>query len=125
MSANHILVWNVRGLNSHARRNVVQDLVEQQCASIVCLQESKLEHFPTSVNIEVTGFDYDHAFLPANDVAGGVAVAWRRDLWRADAVSIRTYSITVRVSPLSPQGEPWWLTTVYDPTEHAEKRAFL
>lgn len=83
MSANHILLWNARGLNSRARQNTVWDLVEQQRASIVCLQESKLEHLPASVNIEVTGFDYDHVYLPANDVAGGAVIGWRRDLWSA------------------------------------------
>jgi exonuclease III len=57
MSDNHILVWNARGLNSRARRSVVRDIVEQQRASIVCLQETKLESLPNSINIELTGFD--------------------------------------------------------------------
>jgi len=38
----HILNWNVRGLNSRARRCVVRDLATQQRASILCLQETKV-----------------------------------------------------------------------------------
>jgi len=40
MSADHLLVWNARGLNSRARRSVVRCIVAQQRASIVCVQES-------------------------------------------------------------------------------------
>jgi hypothetical protein len=41
MSANHILVWNARGLNSRARRTAVRDVAEQQRASIICLQQRR------------------------------------------------------------------------------------
>jgi len=51
--------------------------------------------------------------------------AWRRDLWSAANVIVRRFSITLRVSPLSGQGEPWWITTVYGPTEQADKGDFL
>lgn len=37
-----MLVWNVRGLNSAARRGVVRRLVQQFNVSFVCFQESKL-----------------------------------------------------------------------------------
>ena len=49
MSANHLLVWNARGLNSRARRSVVRDIVVQQRASVVCLQESKVENFSVTI----------------------------------------------------------------------------
>jgi hypothetical protein len=42
MSANHVLVWNARGLNSRARRSAVRDIVEKHRISIVCLQETKV-----------------------------------------------------------------------------------
>jgi len=52
MSDNHILFWNARGLNSRARRSVVRNIVQQQQASIVCLQESKIANFSVSLNID-------------------------------------------------------------------------
>jgi exonuclease III len=122
---NHILVWNARGLNSLTRRNVVRDIVQQYRASVICLQESKLEDISTSVNIELTGFDYDFAFSPAIGIAGGAYIDWRRDLWCTDHVTVRRFSITMRVSPLNGPGEPWSITNVYGPTEHADKGDFL
>jgi exonuclease III len=94
MSENHILVWNSRGLNSRARRNVVCDFIEQHRASVVCMQESKLANASISVNIELTGIDYDFAYLSAVGVAGGAYVAWRRNLWNAEHAVVRRFSIT-------------------------------
>lgn len=125
MSDNHTLIWNARGLNSCARRNVMRDIVEQQRASIVCLQETKLQHLSVIMNTELTGFDYDFVFLPAIGAAGEASVAWRRDLWRAENVGIRRFSITVRLSPIGASGAPWRLTNVYGPTDHADKSEFL
>ena len=47
-----LLDWNVRGLNSAARRKVVRDLVQETGASIVCLQETKMQLRDRSVVVE-------------------------------------------------------------------------
>jgi exonuclease III len=84
MSANHILISNARGLNSRVRRSAVRDIVEQHRVSVVCLQETKVEQLTVSMNTDITGLiDFDYVCLPADGVAGGVLVAWRRDLWAA------------------------------------------
>ena len=101
MSANHILTWNARGLNSRARHSVVRDIVAQQRSSIVCLQESKVATFSVSMNIDVTGIDFDYISLPA------IGIAWgRRDLWNASLPCVRRFSITVKLAPLDGLGEP-------------------
>jgi len=125
MSANHILGWNASGLNSRARRSAVRDIVEQQRISVVCLQESKVERLSVSMNIDITGIDFDYVCLPAIGIACGALVAWRRDLWGASPATIRRFSITMRLTPLNGLGEPWWLTNVYGSTNHGEKGDFL
>ena len=45
MIAENFLIWNVRGLNARARRNVVRDLIADQGVSLVSLQETKLDLF--------------------------------------------------------------------------------
>jgi exonuclease III len=125
MSANHMLIWNARGLNSCARRSVVRDIVEQQRTSVVCLQESKVQNLPVLMNIEITGIDFDYGYLPAAGIAGGALIAWRRDLWSVAATSIRRFSITVQLTPLNGLSDPCWLTNVYGPTEGADKADFL
>lgn len=125
MSANHILIWNARGLNSRARRNAVRDVAEQQRASIVCLQETKIQNFHVSMNIDTSGIDFDYAYLPAAGTAGGVCVAWRRDLWGASPPDVRRFFVTLRLTPLNGPGDSWCLTNVYGPTNHADKDDFL
>jgi exonuclease III len=106
MCDNHLLVWNARGLNTRTRRNVVRDIVEQHRISVLCLQETKIEDLSVAMNIDISGMDFDYAFLPAVGVAGGASVAWRRDLWGASSPTIRCFSITVRLTPLNGAGEP-------------------
>lgn len=125
MSANHLVVWNVRSLNSRTRRNVVRDIVEQQQASIVCLQESKVANPSVSMNTELTGCDYDYVYLPAVGVAGGAITFWRRDLWASDSGNARRFSITTHLTPLNGPGAPWWVTNVYGLTADVDKDDFL
>ena len=63
-------VWNVRGLNGRARRNVVRDLVTQEHATLVCLQEPKLSVICNSLAYEIQQYKLDagrryYAFLAA------------------------------------------------------------
>jgi exonuclease III len=53
----NFLVWNVRGLNSRARRKMVADLVFQEHVSVVCLQETKISVFDDRV-IQDEGFQW-------------------------------------------------------------------
>jgi exonuclease III len=104
MSANHLLNWNVRGLNSRAHRNAVRDVTFEHRASIVCLQETKVDVISNSLTNDLMGSDYDYAFLPAVGAAGGVASCWRRDLWSGANLSVRSFSVTVSLSPLGGGG---------------------
>ena len=108
MSMNHLLVWNARGLNNRARRNVVRDVAEQQRASIVCLQETKVANLSASMNADLTGAGFDFACLPAIGVAGGAVTSWRRDLWSVSSSCVRRFSVTVKLSPADGHAEPWW-----------------
>jgi hypothetical protein len=91
MNDNHLLCWNVHGLNSRARRNVIRTVVTQQRASVVCVQESKIENFYVSMNLEITGFDFDYISLPAIGIAGGAVTSWRRDIWAASNQSMHRF----------------------------------
>jgi hypothetical protein len=43
MDLGNFIVWNVRGLNARARRDIMRELVVAERPSIVCLQETKLD----------------------------------------------------------------------------------
>jgi len=125
MSTNHLLVWNAHGLNNRARRNIVRDVAEQQRASIVCLQETKVANLSASMNADLTGAGFDFACLPAIGVAGGAVTSWRRDLWSVSSSCVRRFSVTVKLSPADSHAEPWWLTNVYGPATRAGKPDFF
>ena len=60
------LVWNVRGLNSRAQRNVVRELVDQESISLLSLQETKLEICLLDLVREIFGAGCAYIFFPTS-----------------------------------------------------------
>jgi hypothetical protein len=50
-----ILNWNVRGLNDGARQDTVNELIRNTGATIVCLQETKLQILDQNVISRTVG----------------------------------------------------------------------
>jgi hypothetical protein len=66
-----VLSWNVRGLNSPSRREVVRDVILVVRPAIVCLQEMKLSAISTQLVVEIVGHHFDRfEFLSANGTRG-------------------------------------------------------
>jgi len=88
ISAQHMLLWNVRRFNSKVHRSGVKELILHERASIVCLQEIKLEtNYVRRVN-ESVGLSSDYCFLVADGVSGGILIALILD------VVMRKFSIS-------------------------------
>jgi hypothetical protein len=68
-----ILNWNVRGLNSPVRREVVRQMVQAYNPILVCLQETKLVVINQQIVSDTLGqrFDGFHV-LPAVGTRGGI-----------------------------------------------------
>ena len=49
MLGQNFFIWNVRGLNSRARRDVVREFMIQERALVACLVETKLDVMPPPV----------------------------------------------------------------------------
>jgi len=73
MNGENLLIWNVRGLNARARRNVVSQVVSLDKVSLLCLQ--KLSCIPVNLISDMLGTGFEYFFLPANGVAGGILMA--------------------------------------------------
>jgi hypothetical protein len=69
-----IFNWNVRDLNNSARRQVVFNSVRDTRATIVALQETKLEHVDRQMVYEILGTRFVDNFvvLPASGTRGGI-----------------------------------------------------
>lgn len=125
MDQEKLLCWNVRGLNSRARRSVVRTVVLSEHLSLLCVQETKVQNFPVTWIADTMGTEFDYVCLPADNTAGGILLAWRRDVWSGTLAVTRRFSVSVFLSPLNGCTTGWWLTSVYGPTVLAEKAAFL
>lgn len=119
-----LVCWNVRDLNSPARRDALRELADSMHVSIWCILESKLEHVDQYVIMQCLGPSYDgFAYLPASATRGGIIIAWNS--------SIATVSNTVRDTNFitgfvtQREGASWWLSVVYGPQEDPQKVMFL
>lgn len=125
LSNTKCLVWNVRGLNDRAWRNVVRTLIQTHQPSLVCLQETKLSNICNATAIDILGCPFDYVYLPSVGVAGGILLGWRRDLWSVAHVDRGSFHLSARITATAPPILHWWLTVVYGPTQDAAKVQFL
>ena len=110
-----IVFWNVRGLNSWAKRTAVRSVISSARPCIVCLQETKLELVSSSLVSETLGASFgDFFFLPATGTCGGILLAWDSTKIALSHPEISSYHASALVTPLS-GNQHWWLSGVYGP----------
>ncbi|XP_073357863.1 uncharacterized protein [Aegilops tauschii subsp. strangulata] len=120
-----IIFWNVRGLNSGAKRTAVRSVISAAVPTIVCLQETKLTHVSDAIVLETLGPSFeDFYFLPADGTRGGILLAWQRATISLSNPLIGEHHMTALVSSLAGEGH-WWLTGVYGPQDDDAKLEFL
>ncbi|KAG2647915.1 hypothetical protein PVAP13_1NG002673, partial [Panicum virgatum] len=97
-----LLDWNVRGLKNSARRKVVRDLAHDTGASIVCLQETKMQLIDRGVVVETLGqhFAEQFVFLPAVGTRGGALLAVDENYYRIVQFDVREHSVSAQLEPL-------------------------
>lgn len=98
MDPSQILIWNVRGLNSTARRDAVRLMVDSSRIDIVCLQETKMADISRGLILSMLGSEFDNnfCFLPSIGASGGVMVAWRNRLGAARASRVDSHCVSVQ-----------------------------
>jgi hypothetical protein len=123
-------IWNARGLNDPARRTSMCSVVRTMGASIVCLQETKLDVVTPSLVMGALGADFDGYFcLPTVHTQRGdyyrmqALIAWVGRSVQLSNVHLGDHSLTAWVTPA--RSDPWWLTCVYGPQAEPDKIAFL
>ena len=123
MDPSKILCWNVRGLNSSARQDVVRCLVDSVKADVICIQETKMPDATRWMVLRVLGSDFGNfVFSPSNGASGGILVAWRSHI---TSIGSRIDDHCVSVNFRLEDGASWWLSCVYAPQGNAEKTLFL
>lgn len=104
-----VLVWNVRGLNSAARRAAVTGVVQQKNVSVVCLQESKMNMVEAPIINDFCGPGFDHfAFTPSVGASGGVITACKDDILSVCASLCSPHFVSINCLQRS-SGKQWQL----------------
>lgn len=120
-----IMSWNVRGLNSPAKRATVCEIADAHKPLVLCIQETKIDVWSPALVREIGGSRLDGcAVLPAIGTRGGAAILWDSSAISLVTHSIGCFSITGKVTLLHSRTE-FWLTTVYGPADDARKEVFL
>lgn len=121
-----LLNRNVRGLNSCARRKVVFDMVRDNKATIVTLQETKLETVDRQTVVETLGDKFADNFvvLPAFGTSGGILLAVDGDHYLITGSEIGVHTVTATITTRSGRLS-WSMTAVYGPQEDNDKLNFL
>lgn len=121
----NVLNWNIRGLNDPKKWTALHNKIEESNCSILCLQETKREHFD---NFYIKNFcpksfnKFD--FVPSVGASAGLLVALNDHLFSGHTVSKNDFSITISFTSKH-NGEQWYLTNVYGPCQQAERVIFI
>ncbi len=124
MDPSKILIWNVRGLNRKARRDVVRTMINDTRPDIVCLQETKMAAISRFLLMSMLGIEFDeYLVLPAIGTCGGILLAWKGNICKVVQSRIDTFSVSAQFQREG--GTAWWLTGVYGPQSDDLKIQFL
>lgn len=128
MSTTNVLLlnWNVRGLNQPSRRDTVKEMVQSTRATIVCLQETKLEVVDDTLVTQTLGrkFARNYSYLPASETRGGILIAASDAYFSFVSTAATQNTLTVQIKILH-EGEEWLLTNVYGPQRKQLKLLFI
>ncbi|PNT67816.1 hypothetical protein BRADI_3g32384v3 [Brachypodium distachyon] len=98
-------------------------VVEGSGASVVCLQETKLQHVDCTVVSQCLGINFDgFLYLSAVGTRGGILLAWKSSVVSISNPHLTANAVTARV--VAPEGQ-WWIIGVYGLHRDADKLDFL
>jgi exonuclease III len=117
-----ILNWNVRGLNNCARRDVVRDLVRDTGATIVCLQETKLQDVDAMMVTRTIGHNFANSFatLPTSQTRGDILLATDESFFDLSNIHLSSHAVTATIS-MRADATQWQITVVYGPQSDGDK----
>ena len=126
--ANHswqILCWNIRGLNASGKWDAVREKIEESACSILCLQETKKEHFDSRFisNFAPRRFD-SFEYIPSLGASGGILVARNGSYFFGLVIDRQHFAIMIEFTSRHTM-ESWKLTTVYGPCTEPDRSNFI
>jgi exonuclease III len=120
-----ILNWNIRGLNSSDKWPHVFSKIEESAASIICLQETKMENIDMSLIKSIAPRRLDNfAFVPSEGSSGGLLVIWASNLFKGEVITQENFGIAIHFeSKIS--SDNFTLVNVYGPCDGIPRENFI
>ena len=119
-----VLCWNVRGLNSGDRQRDVRANIKRKC-SIICLQETKCEHFDLHEIHSFCPHRFDNfAYAPSVGASGGILVIWDSTVFSGTLVDIQCFGVIVPFKFVH-NSEAWTMVAVYGPCQGPLRDDFI
>ena len=109
-----ILCWNIRGINAVSKWEAVRDKIEKSACSVLCLHETKKEHFDMAF---IRNFAHRHfdrfEFIPSMGASGGILVVWNSSCFVGQVVDKQQFGFSTH------------LTSVYGPCTEPNQSEFI
>lgn len=120
-----IVSWNVRGLNAKEKRVLVRHEIKKEKPHILCLQETKWAVQNARYIKESVGAKLDsHALVLAEGTAGGILLAWDKDMFAEVERKTGKYCVSVDLVA-NWDSTVIRITGVYGPSANREKSDFF
>jgi len=121
----NILCWNIRGINATSKWDAVRDKIEESSCSVICLQETKREHFDMMYIRKFAPKRFDNFdYIPFVGASGGVLVIWSSSSLQGTVIDKQQFGITIRFQSQH-NNELWKLTNVYGPCVEPDRTNFI
>lgn len=122
---NKVLVWNIRGLNSQEKWDALRSKISESACQIICLQETKREHFDLFYLRTFCPRNFDSFFFsPSISASGGLITIWNSRLFSTSLVQSNSYVVTAKFTSVT-DNNSFHLTNVCGPSNSNEKFAFI
>jgi exonuclease III len=91
-----VLSWNVRGINSDKKWDVVRDRVMDNNCDVICLQETKKQSFDLLFIKKICPSSFDaFEFIPSDGASGGTIVIWKSNLFIGTKIFENDYCMSM------------------------------
>lgn len=117
--------WNIRGINSQDICDDLADKIKQSNCNIICLQETKREHFDSSYIRKFCPRRLKQfAYQPSLGNSGGHIIIWNGAQFNGQIISQSHFQMTIKFESYL-TAQTWYLTNIYAPCTNEGRQLFF
>lgn len=119
-----VLVWNVRGINSEAKRLAIKNAINGYGCNVICLQETKCTSFDMAFIKTFCPHCFDKfEFVPSRGASGGLITIWNSASFDGMVQFSDFFALGIFFT-YKLFGNIWQLYNIYGPCRGDDRRLF-